>query len=216
MLKAAASYSKTRLALPSMSPSTLLQLPPELICRVFELTNSLQATFALSLTSKAFQQVWHEYRHSIYLTLYPEALQLANLQRDIFAEGIIRSLDDGNYGSTRPLLESQAKQSIIDIVRLNAVTVANAGRAFVQLMRDENPFYFRHNRRGTVGFLKPVERDRFTRAYYSYWIKHVEEQLVMGRPWHGDLDLRALFLVPTLLKPCRSKPKRGVRSSAAA
>ena len=187
-----------------MSPPTLSTLPPELTCRIFELTDSLQATFALSLTSKHFQRIWYDYSHSIYLALYPEASQLAIIQKSLRGD----SIDDNHPKSSLDLLPSQRKPCIVDDVRLNAITVAKAGRAFVKIMRDENPFYFRHNQLRVAGFLSPVERDRFTHAYYHYWIKNVEEQIIMGQRWHVELDLRALFLVPTLLKPSDTNAQR--------
>ena len=186
-----------------MSPSTLSSLPPELTCRIFELTDSLQATFALSLASKHFQQIWCDYHHSIYLALYPEASQLAMVQRKWYDEGV-----DENHDESSATFTSSQKQSVIDIVRHNAIDVAKAGRVFVKTMRDENPFYFRSNHLRAAGFLSPAERDRFTHAYYDYWIKNVEEQIVTGHLWHAELDLRALFLVPTLLKPSGTNVQR--------
>ena len=172
---------------------TLSTLPSELVCHIFELTDSLQAALSFASCSKHFQYVWRDYNHSVYIALYPEALTLARLQH--------------NQRTSCPTAQNV---KIIQSIHDNANIVVKAGRTFVQMMRDENPFYFRRNKRGTMGFLKPVERDRFTHAYYRYWLMHVDREgcVSVGDAWHDNLDLRALFLVPTLLRPTKAKVKQ--------
>ena len=174
-------------------PPTLSTLPSELVRRIFELTDSLQAALSLAVCSKHFQCVWRDYNHSIYIALYPEALTLARRQNDHLCS-----------------CPAARNARIIKSIHDNASVVVKAGRTFVQMMRDENPFYFRRNKRGTTGFLKPVERDRFTHAYYRYWLLHVDREdcISAGDAWHDNLDLRALFLVPTLLRPTKMKMKQ--------
>ena len=172
---------------------TLSALPSELVCRIFELTDSLQAALSFASCSKHFQHVWRDYNHSIYIALYPEALTLARLQ--------------SNRCTSCPTARNA---KIVRAIHDNASIVVKAGRCFVQMMRDENPFYFRRNKRGTMGFLKPIERDRFTHAYYRYWLMHVDREdcISVEGPWHDNLDLRALFLVPTLLRPTKARMKQ--------
>jgi hypothetical protein len=149
-----------------MSVSLFSTVPPELICRVFELLDDFSEVAALAQTGRIFYHTWRKHATPICRAVGPktfpnfiEAERLLDMQEK--AEGVSQPQDGGE------------QESIVRARRLlsNTRCAAAACADWVNFCQiQDTPGAFDRGPEGSPEtYMQPSECARFDRTFYSLW-----------------------------------------------
>lgn len=194
----------------SVMPSvvTIMSLPPELICSIFELLDTTDSVLSLSLTAHLFHDIWTGNALSIcqkrMASYFSHASGLATKQMansmPLHHDAIITGRSPSSTissGHHRLFLHNES-------------LVSNACRRFGTQLSSGN--VLPHLRGwctndGGMEYFSERQRVRFHGAYYRYWLQEFDPA-VEGGLRHQELDLRSLFIRHVLLRKRRASPSQ--------
>lgn len=188
---------------------TITSLPPELICRIFEVLDPIDSVLSLSLTAHLFHHIWTGNALSIcqkrMISYFPLASELVTKQMTKTALLHHDNLITGPNPSTT--ISSGHHRLFLN----NESLVSRACRRLGAQLSSGNVLpHLRGwcNDHGGMEYFSERQRERFHGAYYRYWVQEFDPAVVGGLR-HQELDLRSLFVRHVLLR------KRRVRQNTA-
>ncbi|KAH6638136.1 hypothetical protein C7974DRAFT_390941 [Boeremia exigua] len=137
------------------STRLLSNLPPELICRMFEFAADFSTVAALAQTARPFYQTWRAFPTAICRAVAPRALfSHADAERLL---DIQEEADPSQFGSAQRSI-SRAKRLLFNARCASAVT-----KDWIELCEIELSFDREHDP------MRPSEIARFQHAFYCVW-----------------------------------------------
>ncbi|KAL8645241.1 MAG: hypothetical protein Q9210_006821 [Variospora velana] len=190
---------------PSVITITITSLPPELICRIFELLDIIDSVLSLSLTAHLFHDIWTGNALSIcqkrMMSYFPHASELVTKRMTkstlLHQDNLITGLNPSttiSSGHHRLFLNNE---SLISSACRRLGAQLSGGNVLPHLRGWCNDH-------GGMEYFSESQRERFHGAYYRYWVQEFDPAVVGGLR-HHELDLRSLFVRHVLLRKRRSR-----------
>lgn len=160
-----------------MEPASLLSLPAELLCRVFQSADDFSVVAALSQTARIFYNIWRENPTSIceavarrIFSNFADAERLVDMQEKAEA---LRQPSQSRQDSYDNRAISRAKRLLFHARCASAACDSWESVCVIQ----EYP------NRGDDPYIRPSERARFIHAFYCVWtvgilarVPHLQEE----------------------------------------
>lgn len=179
--------------------TTILSLPSEILCRIFELLPTFECVANLALSAK-----------SLYSTLLRSAVSILRHRTSNHSDTVFQ-LAALQIGSSPNLKSSpQSEEDNCPATHTMAPAHVSPNPLVARLLNNESRVSSAYRRFSAdlagrsiyphaVGYLSGAQRERFHAAYYRHWVQAFDVGAGGGLK-HGELDLRSLFVRDVLLR----------------